>query len=75
VIPTVLVDIFALAYASGRFRSAWMGTIIHSAQSVVVIAVVLAAVLSWGRRVATLFAVDHGRPSSCETGDVHPVNA
>ena len=44
VIPTVLVDTVALAYPSRRFRSAWMGIIIHSAQSVVVILVVLAAV-------------------------------
>jgi membrane protease YdiL (CAAX protease family) len=45
VIPTSLVDIFALAYPSRRFQSAWMGIIVHSAQSVIVIAVVLALVL------------------------------
>jgi len=45
VIPTTLVDIFALAYPSRRFQSAWMGIIVHSAQSVVVIIVVLTLVL------------------------------
>ena len=45
VIPTTLVDIFALAYPSRRFQSAWMGIIVHSTQSVVVIGVVLALVL------------------------------
>ena len=45
VIPTSLVDIFALAYPSRRFQSAWMGIIVHSTQSVVVIGVVLALVL------------------------------
>jgi len=46
VIPTTLVDIFALAYPSRRFQSAWMGIIVHSAQSVVVIIVVLTLVLA-----------------------------
>jgi membrane protease YdiL (CAAX protease family) len=45
VIPTSLVDIFALAYPSRRFQSAWMGIIVHSTQSVVVIGVILALVL------------------------------
>jgi uncharacterized protein len=40
-----LVDIFLFAYPSRRFESAWMGIIVHSAQSVVVIGVVLALVL------------------------------
>jgi hypothetical protein len=44
VIPTTLVDIFALAYPSRRFQSAWMGIIVHSVQSVVVIIVVLGLV-------------------------------
>ena len=44
VIPTSLVDIFALAYPSRRFQSAWMGIIVHSIQSVVVIGVVLGLV-------------------------------
>jgi membrane protease YdiL (CAAX protease family) len=46
VIPSALVDIFALSYPSRRFRSAWMGIIVHSAQSVVIVGVVLAAVLA-----------------------------
>jgi membrane protease YdiL (CAAX protease family) len=45
VIPTTLIDIFALAYPSRRFQSAWMGIIVHSAQSVIVIIVVLTLVL------------------------------
>ena len=45
VIPTTLVDIVALAYPSRRFESAWMGIIIHSAQSVVIVIVLLFLVL------------------------------
>jgi uncharacterized protein len=45
VIPTALVDIFALAYPSRRFQSAWMGIVVHSAQSVVIIIAVLTLVL------------------------------
>jgi membrane protease YdiL (CAAX protease family) len=45
-IPTALVDTVALAYPARRFRSAWLGIIVHSAQSVVFIAVVLAVVLA-----------------------------
>jgi membrane protease YdiL (CAAX protease family) len=45
VIPTTLIDIFALAYPSRKFESAWMGIIVHSTQSVVVIGVILALVL------------------------------
>ena len=41
VIPSTLVDIFALAYPSRRFQSAWMGIIVHSAQSVFLIIAVL----------------------------------
>jgi uncharacterized protein len=44
VIPSTLVDIFALAYPSRRFQSAWMGITVHSVQSVVVIIVVLTLV-------------------------------
>jgi membrane protease YdiL (CAAX protease family) len=44
-IPTSLVDIIALAYPSRRFQSAWMGIIVHSAQSVVLIIIVLTLVL------------------------------
>jgi CAAX protease family protein len=45
VMPSTLLDIFALSYPSRRFQSAWMGIIVHSVQSVVVIGVVLALVL------------------------------
>jgi uncharacterized protein len=45
-IPTSLVDIFALAYPSRRFQSAWMGIIVHSTQSVVLLIVVLTLVLA-----------------------------
>lgn len=46
VIPTTLWDTIALAYPSRRFESAWMGIIVHSAQSVLFIIVVLVAVLA-----------------------------
>jgi uncharacterized protein len=45
VIPSTLLDTFALSYPSRRFRSTWMGIAVHSTQSLVVVAVVLAAVL------------------------------
>jgi len=36
VIPaTVLVDTFVIAYPTKRYRSAWIGIAVHSAQSVV----------------------------------------
>ena len=44
-IPINLVDTFALAYPSRRFQSAWMGIIVHSAQGVVLIIIVLTLVL------------------------------
>lgn len=43
-IPTALVDIFALAYPSRRFQSAWMGIIVHSTQSVFFFIVLLTLV-------------------------------
>jgi uncharacterized protein len=45
VIPSTLIDIFAVSYPSRRFESAWIGIIVHSVQSVVVIVVVLTLVL------------------------------
>jgi hypothetical protein len=46
VMPATLVEgIFLEAYPTRRFQSAWMGIIVHSVQSVFVIAVVLALVL------------------------------
>jgi membrane protease YdiL (CAAX protease family) len=45
-ILNALVDgVFLLAYPSRRFESAWMGIIVHSAQSVVLIIVVLTLVV------------------------------
>ncbi len=35
VIPAALVDMFILAYPTKRYRSAWIGIAVHSAQSVV----------------------------------------
>ncbi len=46
VIPTTLIDIFAVSYPSRRFQSAWMGIVVHSVQSAVVIIVVLTLVLA-----------------------------
>jgi uncharacterized protein len=45
VIPTSLVDIFALAYPSRRFQSTWMGIIVHSTQSVFFLILLLTLVL------------------------------
>jgi membrane protease YdiL (CAAX protease family) len=45
VMPKTLIDgIFLLAYPSRRFESAWMGIIVHSSQSLFVIAIVLGLV-------------------------------
>jgi membrane protease YdiL (CAAX protease family) len=44
-IPGALVDALALAYPSKRYRSAWMGIIVHSTQSVVIVGLCLALVL------------------------------
>jgi membrane protease YdiL (CAAX protease family) len=43
--PTALLDTFILAYPSKRYRSAWIGIAVHSAQSVVITAIVLTLVL------------------------------
>ncbi len=45
VIPAGLLDTFILAYPSKRYRSAWIGIAVHSAQSVVLAAVVLTLVI------------------------------
>jgi membrane protease YdiL (CAAX protease family) len=45
VIPTALLDTFFLAYPSRRYRSALIGIVVHSAQSVVLLGVVLSLVL------------------------------
>jgi membrane protease YdiL (CAAX protease family) len=43
--PTTLLDTFILAYPSKRYRSAWIGIAVHSAQSIVIVALVLALVV------------------------------
>ena len=45
-IPRTLLDTFVLAYPSRRYRSALIGIAVHSAQTVVISALVLALVLS-----------------------------
>jgi membrane protease YdiL (CAAX protease family) len=42
---TLLFDTFAMAYPSKRYQSAWIGIAVHSAQSVVLAAIILALVL------------------------------
>ena len=44
VIPTTLLDTFILSYPSKRYRSALIGIAVHSAQSIVVLGLVLALV-------------------------------
>jgi membrane protease YdiL (CAAX protease family) len=44
-IPTTLLDTFILSYPSKRYRSALIGIAIHSAQSILVLGLVLALVL------------------------------
>jgi uncharacterized protein len=44
-IPTALLDTFILAYPSRRYRSALIGIAVHSAQSVVLLGIVLSLVL------------------------------
>ena len=43
--PATLLDTFALSYPSRRYRSALIGIIVHSFQSVFAIAVILPHVL------------------------------
>jgi uncharacterized protein len=45
VIPAGLLDTFILAYPSKRYRSAWIGIAVHSAQTVVVSVLVLTLVV------------------------------
>ena len=44
-IPTTLLDTFIIAYPSKRYRSALIGIAVHSAQSVVILALTLSLVL------------------------------
>ena len=46
VIPTALINVFAISYPSRRYESAWMGILVHSTQSVGLIAIVLVLVVS-----------------------------
>ena len=43
-IPAALLDTFIISYPSKRYRSALIGIAVHSAQSVVILAVTLALV-------------------------------
>jgi uncharacterized protein len=45
VIPGTFVDMFSLAYPSRRYRSSWMGIIVHSAQDLFLLLATLALVL------------------------------
>ena len=45
VIPTALLDTLALAYPTRRYRSAWLGIVVHSLQSVLIVGGSLAIVL------------------------------
>jgi uncharacterized protein len=44
-IPTALLDTFILSYPTKRYRSAWIGIAVHSAQNLVLAVVVLGLVL------------------------------
>jgi len=43
--PATLVDMFVIAYPTKRFRSAWIGIAVHSAQSVVLAVLILTLVI------------------------------
>ena len=43
--PATLLDTFFLAYPSKRYRSAWIGIAVHSAQSVVLAVLILTLVV------------------------------
>lgn len=44
-IPWTMLDAFALAWPTKHYRSAWLGIIVHSTQSLVILGAVLAVVL------------------------------
>jgi membrane protease YdiL (CAAX protease family) len=46
ILTALIGGIFLFAYPSRRFESAWMGIIVHSAQSVVVVVVIFALILT-----------------------------
>jgi hypothetical protein len=43
--PAILLDMFFLAYPTKRYRSAWIGIAVHSAQSVVLAILLLTLVV------------------------------
>ncbi len=43
--PAILLDMFFLAYPTKRYRSAWIGIAVHSAQSVVLAILILTLVV------------------------------
>jgi len=45
VIPSVLIDTFIISYPVKRYRSAWIGIIVHSAQSIFIGLIILALVI------------------------------
>jgi membrane protease YdiL (CAAX protease family) len=45
VIPATLLDTFIISYPAKRYRSAWIGIAVHSAQSVVLAVIVLTYVV------------------------------
>jgi CAAX protease family protein len=45
VMPATLLDTFILAYPTKRYRSAWIGIAVHSAQSVILAAIVFTLVI------------------------------
>jgi membrane protease YdiL (CAAX protease family) len=44
-IPAMLLNTFALSYPARRYRSAWLGIIVHSVQSVIILVGTIVAVL------------------------------
>jgi uncharacterized protein len=44
-IPPSLLDTFIISYPTKRYRSAWIGVAVHSAQGVVIVIIVLTLVL------------------------------
>ena len=47
-IPTVLVDTFALAYPARRYRSSLVSMAVHSVQSVIIVLLTLGLILGLG---------------------------
>ncbi len=47
IVPSMVDGVFLYALPSRRFRSAWMGIAVHSAQTVFFVVVALGLVLGW----------------------------